>query len=96
MSAIDKLIKKDYDACNAIEKCIRRTFTTTLIPQISRDAAEQLAAMQAERTEMLALLKEIEWVSFGLDRIKHCPKCGGQQPYHGKDCKLDAMIKMLS
>jgi hypothetical protein len=56
---------------------------------------KQLAAMQADRADMLALLKAIEWCAEINDEAA-CPSCGcWKDEKHNPNCKLDAMIKKL-
>ena len=72
--------------------------TWTFIPDVEKTTQlkEELAALKAERAEMLALLKEIEWSG----DTKGCPWCENHDIEneglgHSDDCKLDAMIKKL-
>ena len=45
----------------------------------------QLAALRAERDELLALLREVEWTPHG------CPVCGRSN--HAPDCRLKAALE---
>ena len=54
-----------------------------------RDA---LAAVSAQRDELLAGLGDLEWI--GGDDTYYCPRCLGRG-HHEDDCRLDALLTRM-
>jgi hypothetical protein len=49
---------------------------------------------RADRADLLALLKQVEFVLFVGADVPRCPSCGmGRKSGHARDCRLAALLK---